>query len=283
MDPIVRKVAAARGIAWVLEGLAAFRARPMPYLQLCLWLGLLVAMPVLSVFVALAIVFFQAGLVSGLRHGEAMRLSHLLDGFRAPGAFARLLPIAALKIAFAFVVLMVIGSAIGPALLDQMQATAQAGAPPAITPAQAAQIAPRLLGALLLIAPLAIVVNWVVLLAVPQAMLGGVPGLAAIGRALAAIWSNLGAMLANLALTIALLAGIGLLLAIPAAMLLAAAGAGVFAGLLQALLIIGLSALTFGLDGLVMAGAWRDLFAPRGDPADRGAGGPPPLVTQIEA
>lgn len=281
-----RKVAAGRGFAWILEGLQRTRAQPMPYLQLCLWLGLLAAMPVVNfVFVFLGGVFLQAGLVSALNtqaRGEGMRRGQFFDGLRQPGAFLRLLPIAAVKIAFTFIVLSMVADALGPDLIKIVQG----GTPGALTPAQTVvveQAAGRLLRAIFVLAPGAILVNWLVMLALPQAMLGGVGGLAALGRALAAMFGNLGAMLANLVLSTAIMIGVGLLLTIPAAMLLALAGPGsVLAGLVQAALFIGLGALTFGLDGIVMWGAWRDIFA-TDETAPITGNGTGPAITQIEA
>jgi len=252
-----RKIAAARGAAWILEGIAFMRARPWPYLQLCLWLGLLAVMPVLSVVVAVGGVFLQGGLVSALRTqaaGGTMRLSQLFDAFRQPGAFLRLLPLAALKLGFLLLALSLLAGQFDPAML----ATIQAGGQPEITPAQAHVLALGLLRVGVLLVPLGIVLNWVSLLVVPQAMLDGVPGITAIGRALLAIGRNPGAMLLNLVTMLALSLGLGLLLGIPVALRVSIP---VLGGLVQALVFIALASLVFGLDGMVMVGAWRDLFA----------------------
>lgn len=270
-----RKVAATRGAAWILEGIAFMRARPWPYLQLCLWLGLLAVMPVVSVAVAVGGVFLQGGLVSALRvqaAGGTMRVSHLFDAFRQPGAFLRLLPLAALKLGFLLFAFSLLAAQLDPALL----ATIQAGGQPEITPAQAQLLWPRLLRVGLLLLPLGIVLNWVSLLVVPQAMLDGVPGFTAIARAVVAILRNPGAMGLNLLTMVVLSLGLGLLLAIPVALLMAIP---VLGGLVQALVFITLASLVFGLDGMVMVGAWRDLFAD----AARASPVPDPPVTQIEA
>jgi len=270
-----RKVAAARGAAWILEGIAIMRARPWPYLQLCLWMGLLALMPIVSVAMAIGGVFLQGGLVSALRTqaaGGTMRVSQLFDAFRQPGAFLRLLPLAALKLGFLLFAFSLLAAQLDPALL----ATIQAGGQPEFTQAQAQALLPRLLRVGLLLVPLGIVLNWVSLLAVPQAMLDGVPGLTAIARAVLAILRNPGAMLANL-LTMALFSlAVGLVLAIPVALLMSIP---VLGSLLQALVFTVLASLVFGLDGMVMVGAWRDLFAaaPR-PPTDA-----PPAQVQIEA
>lgn len=255
--PPVRQVAAGRGAAWILEGIAIMRARPWPYLQLCLWLGLLAVMPVISVLAAVGGVFLQAGLVSALHtqaSGGTMRVAQIFDAFRLPGAFLRLLPLAALKLGFLLLAFSLLAAQLDPALL----ATLQAGGQPDITPAQAQMLLPKLLRVGLLLLPLGIVLNWITALAVPQAMLDGVPGLTAIARAMLAIARNLGAMLLNLLTMFVLSVGLGLLLAIPVALLMSIP---VLGGLLQALVFTALAALVFGIDGMVMVGAWREIFA----------------------
>ncbi len=281
-----RKVAASRGFAWVLEGLAGVRAQPLPYLQLCLWFGLLAAMPVVNiVFAFFGGVFLQAGLVSALQsqaRGDGMRLSQLFDGLRQPGALLRLLPIAAVKIGFGLVVLTMLSDAIGPDLIKLVEA----GPPVTLDPAQRRIVedaAVRILRAGLLLAPLGVIVNWLVLLSVPQAMLSETGGVAALGRAISAIFANLGAMLTNLLLSVAVMAAIAVMTMIPLAILLALVGpSSVLATLLQAALVIGLGALSFGLDGVVMWRAWRDVFATPDDTASTNPTRQAP-ITQIEA
>lgn len=281
-----RKVAASRGFAWVLEGLAGVRAQPLPYLQLCLWFGLLAAMPVVNiVFVFFGGVFLQAGLVSALHsqaRGDGMRLSQLFDGLRQPGALLRLLPIAAVKIGFGLVALTMLTEAIGPELIKLVEA----GPPVTLDTAQrriVEEAAVRILRAGLVLAPIGVLVNWLIVLAVPQAMLSGAGGVAALGRAIVAIFANLGAMLANLALSFAVMMAIAILTMIPLALLLALVGpTSTLAALLQAALVTGLGALSFGLDGVVMWHAWRDLFATPDDTVSATPTTQAP-ITQIEA
>ena len=255
--PPARRVAAARGAAWVLEGIAAMRARPWPYLQLCLWLGLFAVMPVVSLLAAIGGVFLQAGLVQALHtqaSGGVMRVSQIFDAFRVPGAFLRLLPLAALKLGFLMLAFSLLTAQLDPALL----ATIQAGGQPQVTPEQAQLMLPGLLRLVLLLVPMGIVLNWVTLLVVPQVMLDDVPGVTAIGRALLAIAGNIGAMVLQLLTMLGLSLGLGLLLAVPVALLTQIPLLG---ALVQALVFTTLAALVFGLDGVVMHGAWRDLFA----------------------
>lgn len=285
MPPIIRKLAAFRGFAWVIDGLAIARARPWPYLQLCLWFGLLAVTPVINVFfVFVGGVFLQAGLVSALasqHRGERMRLGQLVDGVRLPGAFGRLLPIAALKIGVGLVTLWMLSNAIGPELMEVLR-TNQSGELDAAQTLLVQDAAARVLQVMVLVAPLAILSNWLVLLAVPQAMLGDTGGFTALGRAIAAIVANPLAMLANLVLVFAATIVAGLALVLPAALLILVAGSGsALAALVQAALFTSLVAWTVGLDGVVMWRAWRELFAAPDDPASVAT--PPPPVTQIEA
>lgn len=285
MPPVIRKLAAFRGFAWVIDGLAVARARPWPYLQLCLWFGLLAVTPVINVlFVFVGGVFLQAGLVSALDtqgRGDGMRLRQLFDGVRQPGAFVRLLPIAALKIAFGLVALWVLSDAIGPELMQVVRdnKTGQLDAAQTVLLQNAAA---RVLQVGVLVAPLGVLVNWLVVLAVPQAMLGDTGGATALGRAFAAIVANPLVMLANLVLVFSVTILASLVLVIPVAILIALVGpASSLAALLQAALFTSLVAWSVGLDGVVMWRAWRDLFAAPDDPAAIGAVTAP--VTQIEA
>jgi hypothetical protein len=285
MPPISRKLAAFRGFAWVIDGLAIARARPWPYLQLCLWFGLFAVTPVVNVLVVfLGGVFLQAGLVSALDaqgRGEVMRLRQLFDGVRQPGAFLRLLPIAVVKITFSLVALWLLSDAIGPDLM-QMVRDNQTGELDAAQTRLLQDAAARVLQVMVLVAPLGVLVNWLVVLAVPQAMLGDIGGATALGRAFAAIVANPLVMLTNLVLVFAVTIVASLVLVVPAAMLIALVGpVSSLAALLQAVLFTSLIAWSVGLDGVVMWRAWRELFAAPDDPAAIAAASAP--ITQIEA
>ncbi|MEO6083596.1 MAG: S8 family serine peptidase, partial [Umezawaea sp.] len=63
----------------------------------------------------------------------------------------------------------------------------------------------------LVLAPLGVLVNWLVLLAVPQAMLGLTGGVTSLARSITALFANLGAMLANLVLSFAVMAAVAVM------------------------------------------------------------------------
>jgi hypothetical protein len=271
-----RTVAASRGAAWIVEGVAGLRREPGAYVGACLVLGFASTLPVLGLLAGLMMPVFYAGLLSLLRtraEGGRGRAAQVFDGFTVPGALPRLLPIVSFNVLFALLAVAVISMAAGPSLAAVAE-TAQAGGQP--SPAQVMELLGKLAMPLLILAPVGIFVGWMQMLAIPRAMLDGVPGGSALREAAAAVWANFGAFLVNLACLLAVGLGLVLVLAVPMIVVgvvqRAAPGLGM---LLQVPLMAALTAAVQGLYGAMMFRAARDLFPV--------AEAPPPLLDAIEA
>ena len=269
--PAYRTVPAARGVAWVVEGLLGLRRTPGAFLLACALVALLRSLPILGVFLGLLMPVFYAGLVSLLRtraEGGTGRAAQVYDGFMLPGAFARLLPIVSFNVLFALAVAAVLAFAAGDAFAPILEA-ARNGVQP--RPEQVATLLGQLAPPMLAIAPVAVFVAWVQLLAIPRAMLHGVRGGTALREAAAAVWVNLGAFVLNLACLVALLFGVLLgaaLAMVVLGMLMALVPA--LAGLVQFAVVIALTAVFHAVYAAVMFQAAGEVF---GEPA-----GPPPPV-----
>jgi hypothetical protein len=273
--PAFRTVPASRGAAWLVEGLLALRRTPGPFLAACALVALLRSLPLLGVFLGMLMPVFYAGLVSLLRaraEGGAGRALQAYDGFTAPGAFARLLPIASFNVLFVMAVAAVLVFAAGDAFTAVLE-TARGGGQP--QKAEVAALLGKLAAPALALAPVAVFVAWVQMLAIPRAMLHGVPGGTALREAAAAVWANLGAFLVNLACLTALLFGV--LLGSALTLLVVAVLTAVLpalAGFVQLAVVIALTAVFHAVYAAVMYQAVGEVF---GDDA-----GPPP-VDAIEA
>lgn len=256
-----RKLGAGRGAGWVTDGIAVFSGRPGPFLGVCFALGLLSSLPVISLLFGLLGVFFYAGLVSALHtqaQGGTPGMGQVFDAFGKPGAFARLLPIAALNIGLALVAVAALFAIMGPLIMQIIEQGENA------KPDQEMILAmlPSLGLALLVLVPLGILVGWITLFAVPRAMLDEVNGISAMGEALAAILGNFGAVVVNLLCLVAIMVVLTLLLMIPMMViaLVSASNQGL-ATLLQIPVMAVFSTVVFALYGGIMYQAWREVFA----------------------
>jgi hypothetical protein len=278
--PTFRTVPATRGAAWLAEGLLALRRTPGAFLTACALVALLRSLPLLGVFLGMLMPVFYAGLVSLLRtraQGGSGRAAQAYDGFVAPGAFARLLPVASFNVLFVMAVAAVLVYVAGDAFSAVLE-TARAGGQP--RKEEVAALLARMAPAALAIAPVAVFVAWVQMLAIPRAMLYGVPGGAALREAAAAVWANLGAFVVNLvclaALLFAVLLGAALALVVVGLVMTLVPA---LAGLLQLAVVIALTAVFHAIYATVMYQAVGEVFGEVvGDEA-----GPPPPPDAIEA
>jgi hypothetical protein len=191
-----RSLSASRGAGWITDGIAVFSGQPRAYVLACLALGLLASLPILGIFVGLFMPVFYAGLLSLLHRqarGETVAPANLFDGFQQPGAFVRVLPLVLVNLAFAFAVLVLVLVLLGPALFELARS-----APNEPSPEQVLALMPKIGVMLLVLLPVGVVFGWLMLLALPRAMLGEVAGVQALRESMAAMMSNLGALLVNL-------------------------------------------------------------------------------------
>ena len=256
-----RKLAANRGAGWITDGLAIFRAQPAPYLSASLIVGLLMALPVVSLLIGLVTPVFYGGLLNLLHRqagGGAPTAGQAFDGFSQPGAFSRLLPIVLVNLAFAFVMVMLLIVLVGSAVL----ALARGAATPEAEQAFVMAALPSL-GLFALIAlPLATVFNWIMMLAIPQAMLGQVPGLTALADAARAVLANLAPLLVNLLCLLVLLFVLVLVLMVPFFVIgVLQQHAPALALLIQLPVMAVFTGAVLALYCAVMYQAWRELFA----------------------
>lgn len=266
-----RNVSAGRGAGWITDGLAVFSSRPGPFLGACFVAGLLSAIPVVSLVMGLLGVFFYAGLVNALHiqaQGGAPSMANAFDGFSRQGAFARLLPIAALNIGVAVVMVASLFIAMGPLLMEVLQQGENAKPDPQMVLA----ILPKLALALLVLVPLGIFVGWITFLSVPRAMLDEVPGVTAMGEAVSAIFSNLGALIVNLLCLLAIMLVLALLVMIPMLLVGVVSVANQTLGvLLQIPIMTAFGTVIVALYCSIMYQAWREIFAASAAPSETAA------------
>ena len=258
----------ARGLAWIVEGALLARRAGAAFVVACVWVGLFNAVPLISLFAALSMPVFYAGLMRLLATADAggsATAGQVFAGFLEPGAFTRLLPILIVHVAFVFAVFALIVGA-GGEELAALARTAQGGAKPsdAQTTAVAARIAPTLMA----LTPVALLVQWLEMLAVPRVMLDGVGGGAALRDAALAVLRQLWVLLVNaLALVpVGMLVFMVFLLLIGVVVGLQAT-APVLGALLQVPVMAGLAGAFAGIQAAVMYRAARDVFgAPEDSP-----------------
>ena len=128
--PSYRTLPAARGAAWIVDGLNGLRREPGAFLGACVYVALLISMPVFGAFLSVLMPVFHGGLLSLLRTraaGGSGRAVQAFDGFVVPGAMGRLFPIVLFKVAFAVLAGTVVWIAAGPTLVALAEAT-KAGA-----------------------------------------------------------------------------------------------------------------------------------------------------------
>jgi hypothetical protein len=271
-----RPVGAARGAAGIPDGVAGLRRQPGAYLGACLFVGVASVLPLLGMFAGLLMPVFYGGLLSLLRvraEGGTGRAGQVFDGFTVPGALGRLLPIVSFNVLFALLAVAVVSIAAGPTLAA-VAASAQGGGQP--SPALVMELLGKLAMPLLLLAPVGIFVGWMQMLAIPRAMLDGVPGGRALREAAAAAWANFAAFAVNLLCLLVVMFALVLVLAVPMIVVGVVQRAAPALGmLLQLPLMAVLTALVQGLYGAMMFQAARDVF-----PVAEAA---PPLPAAIEA
>jgi len=194
----IRKLSAGRGAGWITDGIAVFKSNPGTYLTACVVVGLLSSLPVFGLFFGLLMPVMYGGLLSVLQHqarGEQTAVGQIFDGFQQPGAFARLLPIVLINLAIAFVIVIIVFVTIGVAVF-QLIRESQAHQQP--DPQMVMALLPKFALLLLFLLPIGVLFGWVMLLAIPRAMLGQVPGMTALREALSAVASNFLPLLVNL-------------------------------------------------------------------------------------
>jgi len=256
----IRKVAAGRGAGWITDGIAVFWHHPGAYIQACLLIGLLSSLPIFGILVGLATPIFYGGLLSLLHRqagGGVATASQAFDGFQRPGAFARLLPIALFNIAVAIVVVIVLAIVLGTAIYPLFQSDQSLETHPELL----LPLLPKLLGLFAVILPLGIIFGWLMLLAIPHAMLDEVPGMTALADAWKALRMNWLPLLVNLLCLLLVMCVLIVLMFLPLALVgLLQQHAKTLGFLLQTLAMTVLSAGVLMLYCAIMYQAWADIF-----------------------
>lgn len=271
-----RKIPATRGLYWCLEAWRNLKASPQPVFSMAMWLSLGMFLPVLNFFVVLLLTVFYGGVISSLHRkssGQNVRLGDFFDGFKSLPRFLGLFMVGFPTVLFAIFSSTVLINALGP---DAAKAIAQTGGQPPSKELIDA-IAPLLIEAMLKLLPAAMLIGWLVFLAVPRVMLDKRLGLLALWDAARAIFSNLGAMLLFSAGIMVSAVAASFILAIPLAFI---ANAGALAGVLQTVVILFLSTLGWALYLNAMYIAWRDIFMD--DTIAPPTENPPPPEARIE-
>jgi len=271
-----RKIPATRGLYWCLEAWRSLKSSPQPVFSMAMWLSLGMFLPVLNFFVVILLTVFYGGVISTLHKkssGNTVSLGDFFNGFKTLPRFLGLFMVGFPTVLFAIFSSTVLINALGP---DTAKALAQTGQPPSKELIDA--IAPVLIGAMLKLLPAAMVIGWLVFLAVPRVMLDKRLGLLALWDAARAIFTNLGAMLLFSAGIMISVVAASFILAIPLALI---ANAGALAGILQTFVIVFLSTLGWALYLNAMYIAWRDIFMSESvvPPTEKT---PPPPEAQIE-
>ncbi len=250
-----RKIPALRGLLWCLEAARQLKAAPQPIFSMAIWLSLGMLLPGLNFFMLILITVFYGGAISALHkkaQGAQTGLGDFFNGFKSLPRFLSLFMTGLPTILFAIFSSSVLVQALGP---DVAQTLAQPGQTP--SPELIEKIAPVLLGAILKLLPAAIVVGWIVFLAVPRSILDGRLGFLALWDALRAIMGNIGALcLFSLGMLLTVIAA-SFLLAIPMALI---GNAGALAPLLQTFVLVFISTLAWAWYLNAMYIAWRDIF-----------------------
>jgi hypothetical protein len=250
-----RKIPAIRGLYWCMEAWRNFRASPQPVFSMAMWLSLGMFLPLLNFFMLVLVSVFYGGVISSLhkkRLGERALLGDFFNGFKSLPRFLSLFMTGLPTVLFAFFSSTMLINALGP---DVAASLAQTGQTPSKEVIEA--IAPALLAVMLKLLPIAIVVSWMVFLAVPRSMLDKRLGLLALWDAVLAIFTNLGAMLLFSACMMAAVLLASVVLAVPLALI---ANAGGLASILQTLVLIFITTSGLALYLNAMYIAWRDIF-----------------------
>jgi hypothetical protein len=256
----IHKLDAGRGAGWITDGLAVFKANPGTYLTACLLVGLLSSLPLVGIFFGLLMPVMYGGLLSLLHHqarGEPTVTGQIFDGFQQPGAFSRLLPIVLVNFAFAMVVGIIVVVTLGVAIYQLIRA-GQSQQP---DPQMVLAMLPKFAVLMLILLPICVLFGWVMLLAIPRAMLGQVPGTTALREAVGAVFANFLPLLVNLLCMTLLLFIIVLILMIPLMLLGVLQQHSFFLSMLIQIPVM--AVFTGGILALycaVMYQAWREVF-----------------------
>lgn len=255
-----RRLEANRGAGWITDGLAVFKANPGPYLLGCLLVGLISSLPLIGIFIGLLMPVLYGGLLSLLHkqsRGEATAASQAFDGFQEPGALMRLLPIVLFNLAFAFVVLLVLAVTVGTAIYQMIKAGHTAQPDPQMVLA----LLPKFALVFVLLLPFGVFVSWMLMLAIPRAMLSKVPGTTALVEAASAVLANLLPLLVNLLCLMVVMFLIILIMMIPLMLLGVLQQHSPLLGMLLQVPVM--AVFTGGILALycaIMYQAWREVF-----------------------
>lgn len=260
----IQKLDAGRGAAWVSDGIAAVRSNSAPYLLACLLIGLISSLPLIGLIFGLLMPVFYGGLQSLLHRqaqGGGATVGQAFDGFQQDGAFARLLPIVLANLAFAVVMLVIIAVTVGVAVF-QLIKSGQSQQPDVHL---LLALLPKLALLLLIVVPLGIFFGWVMMLAIPRAMLDQVPGMTAMSESVEAIFANLPAFLVNLICLFLVMFVFILVLMIPMTVVGLLQQRSPFLGFfLQIPVMAVFTGVTLAFYNAVMYRAWREIFASAG-------------------
>jgi hypothetical protein len=249
-----RKTPATRGLFWCIEAWRQFRAAPQPVFSMAMWLSLGTFLPLLNFFAVLLITVFYGGMISSLHKksiGAAQGYGDFFNGFRSVPAFIGLFFVGLPNIVFAIFASSVLVNALGPELAQSLSQGVQP------SPEALQAVLPAVMAAALKLLPIAIVMGWVIFLAVPRVILDKRQGFVALLDALRAIYSNLGAFIVFSAALLMAIAVLSVLMAIPFALLNTA---GALAGVLRTFILIFVSTFGWALYLNAMYIAWRDIF-----------------------
>lgn len=268
----IQPATASSGARWLNQSIHVIERNVRPILLAALTLSVLSTLPALfgplAPLLLLVLVFVYPVMMGGLVHiarcnaeGRPASPGDLFAGFRS-GRTAALMAMALPQLLFAFVMVLIVASAIG---MDNLQAMSE-GAEPTL------EMFSGQLGTILVVGLLGgLAVFCSTLFGIPLAMLDGVPGLRAIGLSLKASARNFGAVLVYILCIIVAVLIAALVLLLLSALL------GLVLGLLgegaqqvgQLLLQLLFNA---GVMAVLAAGhflAWTDVFA-RGRAAEDG-------------
>ena len=258
----IRKVTAGRGAGWITDGIKVFSSQPSAYVLACLIIGVISSLPFVGILFGLAMPFFYGGLLSLLRRqatGGVPAPSQAFDAFQQPGALARLLPIVLINLALAIVVIVVVIAVIGTVVYQLIQSGQSIETHPELL----LPYVSRFVMLLLVLFPVAILFGWVLMLAIPHAMLDDVPGMTALGDAWSAVRANILPLLVNLLCLFIIMCVLMMLMFLP----LMAAGvlqphASGMSMLLQMLISSIFTAGILMIYCAIMYQAWLEIFGP---------------------
>lgn len=259
---IIRKVTAGRGAGWITDGIKVFSSQPRAYVLACLIIGVISSLPLVGILIGLVMPVFYGGLLSLLRRqatGGVASPGQAFDGFQQPGALGRLLPIVLINLALAVVVVVAVVAVIGTVVYQMIQSGQSIETHPELL----LPYVSRFVMLLLVLMPIAILFGWILMLAIPHAMLDDVPGLAALGDAWSAVLANIAPLLVNLICLIIIMGILMLIMIVPLLTLgmLQQHSTG-FGLLLQIPIAAAFTAGILMIYCAIMYQAWLEIFGP---------------------